>query len=987
MLLVVASSAEAQYFGRNKVEYDSFDFRVARTDHFDIYFAAKDEAAAADTAALAERWQARLARALDHKLTERQSLVLYGSHREFVQTNIVGGAIGEGVGGVTEGLRRRIVMPFGYSLAETDHVLGHEIAHAFQYQISSRHGTSMYVPLWFAEGMAEYLSVGPSHPQTTVMMRDAVASGKLPSIEALDRGPISPYRSGHALWSWMAYRFGESVVAAALKQKGRAGVLKRLERVTGLEPEALEREWHHWLRATFSADAVEGPMQFTAVATGGRVNLAPALSPDGRRVVFLSERDRLSVDLFLADARSGRIERKLLTTAARPEIESLQSLRSAGAWSPDGRQFAFAVVRNGQPTLLIFDVERGSVSRRVTLPSLGEIASPSWAPDGKALAFTALVAGATDLYLYELDAGRLRPLTADPYADLQPAWSPDGSRIAMATDRFTTDRPALAPGRLELALVELATGSISRVAAFEANHFSPQWTPDSASIVFVTDHAPGRLARVDLASGAAGFAGELPGAVSGLTLEGPSLSVARHAGTVAVSVYERGRFNIHVADVVPVAMPAVAASTLPDSPVVSSFPPPPKASAGLAEARVAREGGSRTEPSDTPVEPNALESVEYRPRLQFDGVLQPYVATGGSAFGSFVRGGAAFSFGDMLGGERLGIAVQAGTRRTDLAVQVQYLNRDSRWNWGVAAEVMPYARGRTRTLAESDGAVVVRESAREMQFHSRLAGLLAYPFSRTRRLELSAGLRHITYEHELRRREYARPGGRLVGETDESVPGVQPAGFFESSAALVSDRAVYGPVGPILGERWRVELSPAIGSLRFAGVLADYRRYFMPARPYTIAARVLHSARYGPDADDPRLVPMFAGYRHLVRGYDAAAFGGCDKDGDCNRFDALFGSRLLVTNIELRVPVAGAAAREVRYGRLPAEAFLFADAGVAWTGLDRPEFAGGARRLVRSAGAGVRVNAFGMVAEIGAARPFDRARNGWDFVFNLRPSF
>jgi hypothetical protein len=960
MLLVVASSAEAQYFGRNKVEYDRFDFRLARTDHFDIYFAAKDEAAAADVAALAERWLGRLARALDHKLTERQPLVLYGSHREFAQTNIVGGAIGEGVGGVTEGLRRRIVMPFGYSLAETDHVLGHEIAHAFQYEISSQHGSSMFVPLWFAEGMAEYLSVGPSHPQTTVMMRDAVASGKLPSIEALDRGPISPYRSGHALWSWMTFRFGESVVAAALKQKGRSGVLKRLEQVTGLKPEALEREWHDWLRATFSAHAVEGPMQFTAVATGGRVNLAPALSPDGRRVVFLSERDRLSVDLFLADARTGRIERKLLTTAARPEIESLQSLRSAGAWSPDGRQFAFAVVRNGQPALLIFDVERGSVSRRVTVPSLGEIAGPSWAPDGKAIVLTGLVAGATDLYLYELDAGRLRPLTADPHADLQPAWSPDGSRIAFVTDRFTTDRPALEPGRLELAVVELASGGISRVAAFEANHYSPQWTPDSASIVFVTDRAPGRLARVELRSGAAGFAGDLSGAVSGLTLEGPSLSVARHAGTIAASVYDRGRFSIHVAE--------ASAAPAPSAPAPSA--PAPSAPAPSA-----------------PSAPSALQSVEYRPRLQFDGVLQPYVATGGSAFGSFVRGGAALSFGDMLGGERLGIAVQAGTRRSDLAVQVQYLNRDSRWNWGVAAEVMPYARGRTRTLAESDGAIVVRESAREMQFHSRLAGLLAYPFSRTRRLELSAGLRHIVYEHELRRREYARPGGRLVGETDERLPGERPAGFFESSAALVSDRAVYGPVGPILGERWRVELSPAIGSLRFAGVLADYRRYFMPARPYTVAARVVHSARYGPDADDPRLVPMFAGYRHLVRGYDAAAFGGCDKDGDCDRFDALFGSRLLVTNLEVRVPIAGAAGREVPYGRLPAEAFLFADAGVAWTGMDRPEFAGGARRLVRSAGAGVRVNAFGMVAEIGAARPFDRARNGWDFVFNLRPSF
>jgi hypothetical protein len=333
----------------------------------------------------------------------------------------------------------------------------------------------------------------------------------------------------------------------------------------------------------------------------------------------------------------------------------------------------------------------------------------------------------------------------------------------------------------------------------------------------------------------------------------------------------------------------------------------------------------------------ALETDEYRPRLMFDGVLQPYVATGGSAFGSFVRGGVALSFGDMLGGERFGIAVQAGTRRSDLAVQVQYLNRDSRWNW------------------------VVRESAREMQFHSRLAGLLSYPFGRTRRLELSAGVRHISYEQELRRREYASPGGKLVAENDSRLPGLRPAGFVESSAALVSDRAVYGPVGPILGERWRVELSPAVGSLRFTGVLGDYRRYVMPMRPYTIAARVLHSARYGPDADDPRLVPMFAGYRHLVRGYDAATFGGCDDIGDCDRFDALFGSRLLVTNVELRVPIAGIASREVRYGAIPAEAFAFADAGVAWTGLDLPAFAGGPRRVVRSVGGGVRVNAFGMV--------------------------
>jgi WD40-like Beta Propeller Repeat len=808
----------------------------------------------------------------------------------------------------------------------------------------------------------------------------------LPSIEGLDRGGISPYRSGHAFWTWIASRFGESTLPATLKLKGRARAIKRLERVTGMTVEVLEREWHDWLRKTFPPETVERTAHFAPVASGGRANLAPALSPDGRRVVFLSERDRLSVDLFVADVRTGRIERKLLTTAARPEIESLQSLRSAGAWSPDGRRFAFAVVRNGRAALLLFDVERGEVSRRVTLPTLGEIAGPSWAPDGKTLAFTALAAGATDLYVYDLESDRLRRLTADAHADLQPAWSPDGMRLAFATDRFTTDRSALAPGRLELAVLELESGQVVRIPAFDANHYSPQWTPDNASLVFVTDQAPGRIARVDLASGAAGLIAELPGAVSGLTLEAPSVSVARDAGAIAASVYQRGRFDIHVAEhvpplpaIVPIAPVAVLPTVVPIAPVpfvasesshTSGPEPPPQPSA-----------------ADGVVPPGVLETDEYHPRLLFDGVLQPYIATGGSAFGSFVRGGVGLSFGDMLGGERLGIAVQAGTRRSDLSVQVHYLNRDSRWNWGVAAEVIPYARGRTRTLEESDGEIVVRESAREMQFHSRLAGLLAYPFGRTRRLELSAGVRHISYEQELRRREYARPGGKLVAETDSSLPGLQATGFFESSAALVSDRAVYGPVGPVLGERWRLELSPAVGSLRFTGVLGDYRRYVMPVRPYTIAARVLHSARYGPDADDPRLIPMFAGYRHLVRGYDAAAFGGCSDIGDCDRFDALFGSRLLVTNVELRVPVAGIVSREVRYGAIPAEAFLFADAGVAWTGLDLPAFAGGPRRLVRSAGGGVRVNAFGMVAEIGAARPFDRARNGWNFVFNLRPSF
>jgi hypothetical protein len=99
--------------------------------------------------------------------------------------------IGEGTGGVTESLRRRIVMPFAASLGETDHVLGHELVHAFQYDIL---GSNLAMPLWFIEGMAEYASPGATDAQTAVWLRDAAEAERLPTLDKLDGPRYFPYR-------------------------------------------------------------------------------------------------------------------------------------------------------------------------------------------------------------------------------------------------------------------------------------------------------------------------------------------------------------------------------------------------------------------------------------------------------------------------------------------------------------------------------------------------------------------------------------------------------------------------------------------------------------------------------------------------------------------------------------------------------------------------------------------------------------------------
>ena len=129
------TTAHAQYFGQNKVQYDTFDFRVLETEHFDIHYYPSEAEAAKQVGLMAERWYSRLSKILTHELSSRQAVVMYASHPEFEQTNVIEGMIDEGTGGVTEGMRRRVVLPFAASMSETDHVLGHELVHAFQYDI------------------------------------------------------------------------------------------------------------------------------------------------------------------------------------------------------------------------------------------------------------------------------------------------------------------------------------------------------------------------------------------------------------------------------------------------------------------------------------------------------------------------------------------------------------------------------------------------------------------------------------------------------------------------------------------------------------------------------------------------------------------------------------------------------------------------------------------------------------------------------------
>jgi Tol biopolymer transport system component len=982
--IVANSVVSAQQFGRNKVEYVDFHFKVLETEHFDIYYYDREESAARLAARLAERWYVRLSTTLGHRLASRQPLILYASQPEFAQTNVVSSFLGEGIGGVTEGARRRIVMPFAPTLAETDQILGHELVHAFQFDMTRGQRGAMSWPLWAVEGMAQYLSVGPTDADAALWLRDAVASDLLPERARDAERKFSPYKYGHAMWAYLAGRFGDRVLADVLSAPGN--IEKRIQSVTKKDLESLYSEWLEAAREHFASPEEPSSDQrspLLRIKNGGRYHLGPALSPNGHRAVFFSEKDRLSLDLFVACTNSGKIQTKLLTTTGTARFESLQAIRSAGTWSAQGDRFVFAAVERGQPSLIVLDMTRGREERTVRLPKLGQILTPAFSPDGGAITFAALEGGATDLYVYDLATEQLRRLTEDVYSDLQPTWSPDGRSIAFVTDRFSTDLRSLTFGRSELAIMDVATGNVRRIAAFDAaRHFNPQWSGDGDGLYFIADPAGTRnVYSITLSTDSLSQITDVDGGVAGVSPNSPALSVARQAPVLAFSVFRAGRYELEMrrgADVLkgkPLTGRQAAGTT--------TLPPLARMDSVVADML----DGGAAEPERQ--EDRQPRSRSYLPNLSVEAFGHPTISSGGGPFGTFWRGGGSVLFSDLLGEQKLLGYAQISNRLRDTAFGMKYLNRERRWNWGLSAELQPSVRRLPRRrIGDEDGeAAITHETVYFDRSHVRLSGHLAYPLNQAQRIEFDAGVRYTRYQQSIVSTVRSLETGRLLSRNSISGEQGAPAAVGEISAAFVNDTAAFGPSGPLVGGRSRFEVATTVGELTVARILLDYRRYLMPVKPYTIAARVLHTGYYGRDVEDPRLLPAFLGSRQFVRGYGWGDLRcATDVDGECAAYEDLLGSRLLVGNLEVRFPVMGILSRDIHYGSVPLEGFLFADTGLIWSRSPIFTAAESQRNMVGSFGAGVRLSAF-IPLELSVVRALNRPARGWSFDFSFRTGF
>ncbi len=451
-LLLFSGSASAQfYFGKNKVQYTDFDWQVMTTDHFKIYFYTDESDLAAIAARYAEDSYRTLAEKFNHEVSKKIPLIIYSSPGYFSQTNVIPDLIPESVGGFTEFMKGRVVVPFYGPLADFKHVIQHELVHVFtlsklDWATERRSQIRFsYPPLWFTEGLAEYWSK-KWDTQADMIIKDMVINGHLFTIPNLYQiqGTFFMYKLGESICGFIDSEYGSDKLTLLFDNWSKGKTFEDVVETT-LGDNLLEvsRKWEYSLKKKYypELDSLGLPEMESSKLTGSGFNVKAVPirwdNGDGLKDWIVYKANRLGYSgLYMKPADHANKQVVTLLKGERSsKYESLYLLRS-GIDANDSGLVVFSSKSKERDVIYLYDIRKRKVTRRFEFNELVAIRSPRFSPDARQVVFTGFKKnGFADLYLLDLETEKYRRLTHDIYYDIDPVFSLDGSSVIFTSDR------------------------------------------------------------------------------------------------------------------------------------------------------------------------------------------------------------------------------------------------------------------------------------------------------------------------------------------------------------------------------------------------------------------------------------------------------------------------------------------------------------------------------------------------------------------------
>ena len=969
ILLLSTQALFGQYFGQNKVQYNEFDWNFIVSPNFNVYYYGDNHDLAIFTSKVAEESLDQIGKHLRWRSQKPIKIIVYTSHNDFQQTNIVNVYMSEGIGGVTELYKNRIVIPFEGSYAQFKHVIHHELVHAIindmiyggnvQGVLSGR--VLLQVPLWANEGLAEFLSVDWD-TKSDMVLRDLAIEENLPQVEQLNYS-ILAYKGGQSVWQYITKKYGREKVGEVFQQMRRTqNAEKGFESALGVDFEKLTEDWHDYLKKEYWSDINkrEKLSDFSEKLTDRSktknfYNVSPAFSPDGNTIAYFTDQSGY-MDLVLLNVSSGKQKKRLIRGNNSPDFEELKWLQPGLSWSPNGKQIAFASKSGEEDSIIIVNVRNGKYKK---IPiGLDGVFTTSWHPSGNKIAFIGQKNNSNDLYLIDLDDNVVTNLSNDIYSDFNPSWSLDGSKIFFSSDRSNykpdIDMSELDFSNNDIFYYDLNTKSVNQVTNTSYHEDYPVVTKDN--ILFYTADYNG-VHNIFMHNLDTDETKPITNVITGIQ----QIDVNRSSNKIVFSGYKDRGWDLFLIDnpttIESKEIPTTVFYATKDEVQEfedlrfvkdkSNIDEPEDYSKYIFARSYKQYNNADGKNADIDSIPDSLRTTgnynaqQYKTEFSLD-----YVYTSASIDNLFGTTGLAnIAWSDVMGDHQIRFAsnLVLDLDNSDIALSYGYLKNRTNYYGTLFQYANLFSLGYS---IDTDYIGLLRDYG---------VGFFAqYPFSKFNRIDVGTTLRGISYE--IKEIDYWT--GDVRTNYTENLQSFVPL------VSWVYDNTTNTYTGPNDGLRQYLtfQFSPDIGddSLAFKTIKFDIRKYFKINRNYSIATRMMLGRSFGRDPER-----FFLGGSSQMTFYSDTQTEGRDDSGlyaerildydnstiledvffteyvfpvRGSRYRERTGENVAVANLEFRFPfinyVDVSFPARIRFGNIFGHLFL--DVGAAWD--DSEEF-------------------------------------------------